>query len=276
MEDDFDAALEADDNGGVGGPEAPAKAVETACHTEEQRATLARALRTIIGAVYARGFDIKTVAGHEMPEGCSSTHPALEAPLAEFAVPARCAFAANEREVLVVGVVPATGPRPGTTAAAHELAPGSHIAVVCISTGDVKPVREAVFNMRRLMDGMHLVTVILVSFARLTPFTKREIGDMSNPSVQYFNVVDDLQQRVLDHALVQPHVPLTPEEARRARQRFKGSPGEPTLFSTLSSTEPPVRLLGLRVGDLVHVTETWGRSPPHDTVFEVADVQKAT
>lgn len=84
--------------------------------------------------------------------------------------------------------------------------------------------------------------------------------------------MDNLQHRVLQHLLVQPHVVLNRAQAALARKRFKGSPGEDTQFSVLGTTDPPVRLLGLRPGDLVHVTEKWGRMAPHDTIFVVRDL----
>ena len=261
--------MEGDDGRGMR-PEAPAKAVETACLTEQQRSTLSRALRTILFAVYARGFDIQFIGGHSMPPGCSPDHPATSVPLAEFQAASRCEGAAKDREVVVVGVVPDEGPRPGTPAAAHGLAPGTQTAVVCINTGDVKPVRDAVRSMRTKWPLVH--TIIFISFLPLTPFTKKEITGIAHPRVQYFNVVEDLQHNALAHTLVQPHVVLDSVQAARARARFRGAPGEDTHFSVLGTSDPPVRLLGLHPGDLVHVTEQWGRAPPHDTIFVVRDL----
>ncbi len=272
MDNDFDDGPANDGDDAIAHQaDGPAKAREAACHTEEQRATLARALRTIIGAVYARGFDIEKVAGHDMPKGCSSTDPALEVPLSEFAVPARCVAAAKEHEILLFGVVPEAGPRPGTPAAAHDLAPGTQTAVVCMNTGDVKPVRDAVKSIRT--NWPRVQTVIFVSFCRLTPFTRKEIMAMTVPRVQHFNVVDDLQHQVLSHRLVPVHRVLNRAEAARAKIRFKSCPTEDdSPFPMLSTQDAPVRLLGLQAGDLVCVTETWGRTAAHDTIFIVKDI----
>jgi DNA-directed RNA polymerase I, II, and III subunit RPABC1 len=272
MDDDFEGAVDVDDPTAGGHAPAPSKAVATACHTEEQRATLGRALRTLLGALYERGFDIQTIAGHDMPPGCSPEDPAVEVPLAEFTKPERTIAAAVDREILLVGVVPPGGPRAGSAAMAHDLAPGTQTVVVCMNSGDVRPVRDAVRTMRG--DKWKRVhTVIIISFCRLTSFTKREIANMRQPRVQHFNIVDDLQHRALDHHLVPRHVVLSPQQKRRALQKYQAPPGEDTRFPALSTVDPPVRLLGLEPGDLVHVTEKWGRSPPHDTIFVVKDEQ---
>ena len=269
--DDIECAGDgAEDGLGSQHPHVPAKAVETACHTEEQRATLERAMGTMIGAVYARGFDIQFILGHEMPEGCAPGHPATQLPLSEFKNTERCAQAAIMREVVLVGIVPKGGPRPGTPAKAHGLEAGTQTAVVCMNTGDVRQVRDAIRSMRTNWPRAH--TVILITFCVLTPYTAKEIANIRTPRVQHFNIIEHLQHRVLEHKLVRPHIVLDAEQKYRAIAKYMASPedgkGE-TRFVALPATDPPVRMLGLEPGDFVHVTEEWGRTAPHDTIFIV-------
>lgn len=259
-----------EEGGGDGGGEVSshARAAALATVTEKQRATLGRALVTLVKMTHARGFDVVEVAGQACgPEEGGKEAPssswagALERALADCDDPDRAATAESTKEVLVLGRVPEGGPRKGTACAAQGTPPGAEMAVVCIANGKVQEVREALDLLTGALD--RVVTVILVSRCSLTSFTRKYINALREPSVDFFPL-EQLQRCVVEHRLVPPHVPLTQEEATRARSLYRN-----IIFSRLQAKDPVARFYGFVPGQLVFIYETWGRRQPVPCIFEV-------
>ena len=240
-----------------------ARAAALATVTEKQRATLARALGTLVKMTHARGFDVAEVAGVAC-EGPDGHREALAQALLDCDDPARTLTAEATKEVLVLGRVPAGGARKGTPCAAQNIVPGAEMAVVCIATGNVKEVREVLHLLTASLA--RVVTVILVSRCALTSFTRKYINALSDPVVDFFSL-DQLQGCVIEHKLVPRHVPLTAEEAANARAVFRNA-----ILSRLPVRDPVARFYGFVPGQLVFIYETWGRRQPVPALFEVVSV----
>jgi hypothetical protein len=259
-----------------------ARAAAMATVTEKQRATLARALVTLVKMTHARGFDVIEVAGEPVepvepgevveagaaPRGFpfpdDPVMPWTEA-LRRAAVgcddPARMVSAERCKEVLVLGQVPEGGARHSTPCAAQKVRPGAQMAVVCIANGKVDTVREVLDLLRKSLEAV--VTVVLVSRCSLTSFTRKYIGALVDPVVDFFPL-ETLQRCVIDHKLVPRHIPLTAEQAARARAKY----GSATL-SRMHTRDAVVRFYGFVPGQVLFMYETWGRQQPTGNLFEV-------
>lgn len=268
MDDDNDADFAvAEDGCGGEGCTVPSKAADMAVASEEHRATLKRALLTLVKMTHARGFSVTTVAGYDVSDtvgaqtGSMLTGDAgLQGILAEFDDPARCSTA-EDKEIIVVGRVARDGAREGSACAAQKLPPGAEMAVVCIAKGNVDVVRDVLQALKSLLP--HVATVVLVSKSRLTSYTRKVIGAMVSPTVDFFHITD-LQACVVEHSLVPPHVALTDTQEAAVRSVYKNA-----HFNRLPVRDPVVKFYGFQPGQALLVTETWGRRAPQHAFFEV-------
>jgi hypothetical protein len=259
-----------------------ARAAAMATVTEKQRATLARALVTLVKMTHARGFDVIEVAGEPVepvepgevveagaaPRGFpfpdDPVMPWTEA-LRRASVgcddPARMVSAERCKEVLVLGQVPEGGARTYTPCAAQNVRPGAQMAVVCIANGKVETVREVLDLLRKSLAAV--VSVVLVSRCTLTSFTRKYIGALADPVVDFFPL-ETLQRCAIEHKLVPWHQALNAEQVARARDQYKDA-----IFSRMLTKDAIARFYGFVPGQMVFFYETWGRREPIANLVEV-------
>jgi DNA-directed RNA polymerase subunit H (RpoH/RPB5) len=237
------------------------RAEEVATILEQNRATLTRAMRVLVRMVRDRGYTITEIGGRG-PDADASA-----AGLAAFDDEARCTVAEANQEVLIMGQIENTATiNTNTPVAAEGLPIYTGIAVVIVNKGAVQTVRDV---MTRIRDTMPAVAcVIMVSRAKPTSFTHKFLDAQRAPRVDFFHL-PDIQQVVVDHCLVPPHVVLSPEQAARVRARYAGG-----TMPRLRTTDAPVKYLGIRPGAIVSVQERWGRSPLRTTFFTVEEPPK--
>jgi DNA-directed RNA polymerase subunit H (RpoH/RPB5) len=239
------------------------RAEEVSVAVEQTRATLGRALRVLVRMIAARGYNLTEVRG----KGPDVTE--LNTELAKLQEDgAECAAAEAAQDILLVGVVgdgataDAPLPSPGTpAAAAGSKAHGAAMAVIVVDKGSVQTARDALARVKA--HPARVSQVVVVSRVKPTPFTQRFWSTQTNPRVDFF-LLPDVQQVVIDHKLVKPHVVLTAEQAARVRARYAGG-----KLPKLWTSDPPVKFLGIEPGSVVAVEETWGRGPGSATFFEV-------
>lgn len=240
------------------------RAEEVSVAVEQTRATLDRALRVLVRMIAARGFNLTEVRG----KGPHATELNTELAKLRDDPTGECAAAEAAQEILMVGVVGdgATAdtplPNPGTpAAAAGPKAHGTAMAVIVVDKGSVQTARDALA--RAKAHPARVSQLVVVSRVKPTPFTQRFWSTQTNPRVDFF-LLTDVQQVVIDHKLVKPHVVLTAEQAARVRARYAGG-----KLPKLLTSDPPVKFLGIEPGSVVAVEETWGRGPGSTTFFEV-------
>jgi DNA-directed RNA polymerase subunit H (RpoH/RPB5) len=237
---DDDGALHPDAASKGEGGRTLSRAEEVSVAVEQTRATLARAMPVLRRLLAARGFNACAV-----PEDAS----------------------AGGVNILLVGAVgdgltdASPLPPPGSPMAACSAAPGTTIFVIEVDSGSVQTARDALARVKSYSASV--ARVVVVSRKKPTPFTQRFWSAQTSPVVDFF-LLSDVQQAVIDHKLVKPHVVLTPEQADRVRARYAGG-----KLPLLLTTDPPVKFLGIDPGAVVAVEETWGRGPGTTTFFEV-------
>jgi hypothetical protein len=242
------------DDAPVGNELAPTGALAQAQENELARVTLYRCLRTLVRMLNARGYEITTVGTDEVDGSKGALH-AIE----QYLDVSRANLAEQSHEIVMEGEV--VSHCKYTTAWACDIPIGSRIVVIVLDQGNVETMRE----INDALITMGIDGAILISRAMLTSYSKKFLVDKEvvKGIIQHFKY-EELQAAIIDHSMVQRHMPLNKVMADNVRRRFKGA-----IFPSLQQADPMVRFLGLRPSMIVRVPEMYGKDQPSDTYFEV-------
>jgi hypothetical protein len=225
-------------------------AVAKAQSNEAARVTLYRALRTVVQILKRRGFSPVQV-GVKVVSGAVD---ALEV-LKEFEDPVRAAMAENDPDIVMEAVVPDV-PERYTTAAAHNIPPGTKLMVVVADTGNV----QVMYNIVSAMEDANIKYAIVLHRKKLTTFSIKYMQTLPEDRfvVQAFSFLE-LQAPIDMSCMTPSQVPLTPAAAAAVQTRFGTDLDK---YPALSTVDAMVRFLGLRLGDMVAEEQCYGSDQP--------------
>lgn len=138
-----------------------------------------------------------------------------------------------------------------------ELARGTSMQVVVCAAGVIQPVRTAVQN---CVDAAF---VVLLSPCKLKAYSDKWCRTQTKPVIHSFPY-EDVQKSLAKHSLHKRHNLLTPEQVAVAMAKYPGGKSQELLIN-----DAAVKFYGFKKGHVVHVQETFGRTQPTDTYFEV-------